>query len=230
MIVFSGVGVSAISDVYRLHGTEELRSCNGFRYTPEFMMSEIFFDYHTEEFFSFYRDKICDTECQPNIVHYKIAELERTGKVKAVVTQAVDGLFQKAGCRNVIEVNGTIYNNSCIDCGCKHSTEYILGTKEPPHCRICGGLIKPGITLYGESFDRETIEKVIHEMEKADFILIMGTSLRTYPVPRLLDYVQDNCKIAVINHSDISNKVNKTIDLMIKNNLEEVFSDIDNLV
>jgi NAD-dependent deacetylase len=227
IVIYSGSGVSAISGVPRVHRRNAIKLFNGYSYSPTLILTPRFMKYNSEEFFSFYRNYMCNTQSEPNLVHYKIAELEQSGKIKAVVTQAIDGLYQKAGCKNVIELNGSIYENVCLRCGEKHDVEYILRDNQPPICRKCGGFVRPMISLYDEPFVHDAILRAQEAIREADMILILGTSLRTHPSAELLNDAQEKATIAAVNHYSIERQMHRQLDLMIEDNLENVFKCLD---
>ena len=179
---------------------------------------------HTEEFYRFYRDKMLCLDAKPNVTHQKLAELEAPGKVKAVITQNIDGLHQMAGSRRVLELHGSVHRNYCQKCGKGFDAEYILksGT-EIPLCDACGGKIKPDVVLYEEGLNQQTLEDAVFYISHADVLIIGGTSLAVYPAAGLIDYYRGN-KLVLINKS--TTPMDGRADLLIQAGLGEVFSQI----
>lgn len=197
IVFFGGAGVSTES------GIPDFRSVDGlyhqkFRYPPETMLSHTFFERHTGEFFDFYRAKMLALDAQPNAAHRKLAQWEREGKLKAVITQNIDGLHQAAGSREVLELHGSVHRNYCMDCRRFYDARFILASQGVPRC-VCGGVVKPDVVLYEESLDGGTLERAVREISACDLLIIGGTSLAVYPAAGLIRYCGG--KIAVINKS-----------------------------
>ena len=157
MVFFGGAGVSTASGIPDFRSPNGLYNQRGYAYPPETMLSHSFYRSHTEEFFDFYRTRMIALGAKPNQAHYKLAELEREGKLTAVVTQNIDGLHQAAGSKRVYELHGSVHRNVCQRCGHVYSAEWIMGTTGVPHCEECGGRIKPDVVLYGESLDEKSL-------------------------------------------------------------------------
>lgn len=196
IVFFGGAGVSTES------GIPDFRSQDGlynqtYRYPPEVMVSRSFYETHKEEFFSFYRDKMLYPDAQPNAAHKKLAQLEQAGRLTAVITQNIDGLHQKAGSRNVLELHGSVLRNLCRRCGRLYGVECVLESTGVPRC-ACGGEIKPDVVLYEESLDTAVLEKAVEAIRAADTLLIGGTSLAVYPAAGLVDYFTGD-NLVVIN-------------------------------
>ena len=196
IVFFGGAGVSTES------GIPDFRSVDGlyhqtFKYPPETMLSHTFYERHTEEFYQFYRAKMLAPDAQPNAAHYKLAQWEQEGKLKAVITQNIDGLHQKAGSREVLELHGSVLRNYCTRCGKFHDLDFILRTTGVPRCE-CGGVVKPDVVLYEESLDEDVMARAIHYIRQADVLLIGGTSLVVYPAAGLVQYYRGS-KLAVVN-------------------------------
>ena len=211
IVFFGGAGVSTES------GIPDFRSVDGLynqKYDYSFYMS------HTEEFYRFYRDKMLCLTAKPNITHYKLAELEKAGKLKAVVTQNIDGLHQMAGSRNVLELHGSVHRNYCRKCGKEFDAEYILNSKGIPTCDSCGGQIKPDVVLYEEGLNQQTLEDSVYYISHADMLVIGGTSLAVYPAAGLIDYYRGT-KLVLINKS--TTPMDRRADLLIQEGLGEVF-------
>lgn len=186
IVFFGGAGVSTES------GIPDFRSVDGlynqhYAYPPEEILSRTFFYRQSEEFFRFYRDKMLPLAAQPNAAHLKLAELEAAGKLTAVITQNIDGLHQKAGSRNVLELHGSIWRNYCQACGKFYGPEHIRDTEGIPLCS-CGGRIKPDVVLYEEGLDEDVLSASIHHLRLADTLIVAGTSLTVYPAAGLIRY------------------------------------------
>ena len=196
IVFFGGAGVSTES------GIPDFRSVDGlynqtFRYPPETILSHTFYEKHTEEFYQFYRAKMLAPDARPNAAHYKLAQWEREGRLKAVITQNIDGLHQKAGSREVLELHGSVLRNYCTRCGKFHDSDFILRTTGVPRCE-CGGVVKPDVVLYEESLNEDVMARAIHYIRQADVLLIGGTSLVVYPAAGLVQYYRGS-KLAVVN-------------------------------
>lgn len=196
IVFFGGAGVSTES------GIKDFRSVDGlyrqtFKYPPETMLSHTFFETHTEEFYDFYRSKMLALDAQPNAAHRKLAQWEREGKLKAVITQNIDGLHQKAGSREVLELHGSVLRNYCRRCGKFYGVEAVAASTGVPRC-ACGGIIKPDVVLYEESLDEAVMEKALQYIANADVLIIGGTSLVVYPAAGLVRYYRGS-KLVVIN-------------------------------
>lgn len=221
IVFFGGAGVSTES------GIPDFRSQDGlynqkYDYPPETILSHTFFMQRPEEFYRFYRDKmLCDT-AKPNPAHLKLAELERVGKLKAVVTQNIDNLHQMAGSKKVLELHGSVYRNYCMECGKFYDFAYMKGTQGVPRCN-CGGIIKPDVVLYEEGLDNATIQEAVKAIAQAQLLIIGGTSLAVYPAAGLIDYFQGE-HLVVINQSPTSR--DSYAELLIKEPIGEVFSRI----
>lgn len=185
IVFLGGAGVSTES------GIPDFRSKDGlynqkYKYPPEEILSHRFFTKNIEEFYRFYKEKLNVININPNLTHLKLAELEKTGKLKCIITQNIDGLHQKAGSKNVIEIHGTIYKNYCLNCYKEYGAEYIFNAKEVPKCS-CGGYIKPDVVLYEESL-KENFNDAIKYIQNCDTLIVGGTSLTVYPAASLINY------------------------------------------
>ena len=222
IVFFGGAGVSTES------GIPDFRSVDGlynqkYDYPPETMLSHSFFVSHTEEFFRFYKDKVLALDAKPNAAHYKLAEMEAAGKLKAVVTQNIDGLHQAAGSKTVFELHGSVHRNYCTRCGKFFDARYVADSDKAPYCDECGGLVKPDVVLYEEGLDSRTISGAIDAIRNADVIIVGGTSLVVYPAAGLLDYFGGD-KVVLINKG--STDRDRMADLVIKEPIGEVLSKI----
>lgn len=220
IVFFGGAGVSTES------GIPDFRSKDGlynqkYKYPPETIVSHTFFERRTEEFYDFYKNKMIFKDAEPNMAHIKLAQLEESGKLKAVVTQNIDGLHQKAGSREVLELHGSVLRNYCKKCGKFFDVDYIINAKGVPYCDSCGGLVKPDVVLYEEGLDQNIIERTINHISKADMLIVGGTSLAVYPAAGLIDYFRGKY-LVVVNMSATSKDVNA--DIYIKDKIGEVFA------
>ena len=223
IVFFGGAGVSTES------GIPDFRSVDGlyhqkFKYPPETMLSHTFYETHTEEFYDFYRAKMLALDAQPNAAHRKLAEWERQGKLKAVITQNIDGLHQKAGSKNVMELHGSVLRNYCERCLQFVSAEEILHSTDVPKCPKCGGPVKPDVVLYEEGLNQKTLEDAIYYISHADVLIVGGTSLAVYPAAGLIDYYNGN-KLVLINKS--TTPMDARADLLIQQGLGSVFEQIE---
>lgn len=199
MVFFGGAGVSTES------GIPDFRSVDGlyhqkFQYPPETILSHSFYVRHKAEFYDFYRAKMLAPWAQPNAAHRKLAQWEQERKLKAVITQNIDGLHQKAGSKCVYELHGSVYRNRCQRCGKQYPPEFIRDYKGVPHCD-CGGLIKPEVVLYEEGLDEACIDGAVRAISRADILIVGGTSLTVYPAAGLIRYYGGN-KLVLINRDE----------------------------
>jgi len=185
-VFFGGAGVSTESGIPDFRGSDGLYR-QQYDYPPETILSHSFFEWRPEEFFRFYRAKMLCLDAQPNAAHCKLAELERAGKLTAVITQNIDGLHQKAGSSNVLELHGSIHRNYCVQCRRMFDAEFCLRSGGVPYC-TCGGLVKPDVVLYEESLDSDTMRSAAQYLRNADLLLVGGTSLAVWPAAGLLQY------------------------------------------
>ena len=204
IVFFGGAGVSTES------GIPDFRSADGiyhqqYRYSPEQIVSHSFFMRNTEAFYEFYKEKMMFLEAKPNAAHLKLAQLEAEGKLKAVITQNIDGLHQAAGSKNVWELHGSIHRNYCRKCGKFYDASYVKNADGVPRCE-CGSLIKPDVVLYEEGLDSGVIEHSIRAICEADTLIIGGTSLVVYPAAGFIDYFRGK-HLVVINKSATAKEV-----------------------
>lgn len=221
IVFFGGAGVSTES------GIPDFRSVDGlynlkYDYPPETIISRTFFMRDPEEFYRFYKDKMIYPEAKPNACHIKLAQLEAEGKLKAVITQNIDGLHQLAGSREVLELHGTVHKNRCMHCGKKYDLEHIISSVGVPKCS-CGGTVKPEVVLYEEGLDDLTVRKSVDYIRNADILIIGGTSLTVYPAASLIQYYRGN-KLVLINKSPTP--YDSDADLLIAEKIGEVFSEL----
>ncbi|MCM1233755.1 MAG: NAD-dependent protein deacylase, partial [Ruminococcus flavefaciens] len=193
-------------------------------YPPETILSHSFYRAKPEEFFRFYRNKMLFTDAKPNAAHKKLAELEARGKVRAVVTQNIDGLHQAAGSKTVLELHGSVLRNYCEKCHAFHDVNYIIQSTGVPVCEQCGGSVKPDVVLYEEGLDDQVISSAVSYIRAAQVLIIGGTSLAVYPAAGLIDYFKGD-KLVVINKAPTPR--DKYADLLIQEPIGEVFAQID---
>ena len=199
IVFFGGAGVSTESGIPDFRSTDGLYNMQ-YKYPPEAIISRSFFDRDPEEFYRFYRDKMLFPDAKPNAAHLKLAELERAGKLRAVVTQNIDGLHQAAGSGVVYELHGSVHRNYCMKCRQFYDLDFIYHSQGIPKCRVCGGIVKPDVVLYEENLDEETMEAAVLAISRADMLIIGGTSLAVYPAAGLIRYYQGD-KLVLINKS-----------------------------
>lgn len=203
IVFFGGAGVSTESGIPDFRSQDGLYS-QQWKYPPETIISRSFFDANPVEFYRFYREKLIIKNIEPNTAHFQLAKMEEKGKLKAVVTQNIDGLHQKAGSRNVFELHGSTLRNFCMNCGAEYGIDFIAESENSPdklpHCEKCGGLVKPDVVLYEESLDQNVINGAVNAIKNADTLIIGGTSLVVYPAAGLIDYFRGK-NIVLINKS-----------------------------
>ena len=220
IVFFGGAGVSTESNIPDFRSTDGLYN-QQYAYPPETILSHTFYMKKTDEFYRFYRNKMLFPDAEPNRAHKALAKLEAEGKLKAVVTQNIDGLHQKAGSKEVLELHGSVLRNYCQRCGKFHGIDTILHSDGVPKCE-CGGTIKPDVVLYEEGLDQHTLQKSVYYISHADVLIIGGTSLTVYPAAGLIDYYQGD-KLVLINKS-VTPMDNKA-DLVISGPIGEILGD-----
>lgn len=223
IVFFGGAGVSTAS------GIPDFRSANGLynekigrTFTPEQLVSHSFFEQYPEEFFKFYKDKLVYPNAEPNGCHKALAKLEKEGKVKAVVTQNIDGLHQKAGSKNVYELHGSVKRNYCTRCGKFFDEDYVMNAPDVPYCDACGGIVKPDVVLYGEALDPQVVTGAVEAISKADTLIVGGTSLVVYPAAGLLDYFNGK-NLVLINQTPTP--ADARADLVIHEDIAKVMAE-----
>lgn len=220
IVFFGGAGVSTESNIPDFRSTDGLYN-QQYAYPPETILSHTFYMRKTEEFYRFYRNKMLFPDAEPNRAHKALAKLEAEGRLKAVVTQNIDGLHQKAGSKEVMELHGSVLRNYCQRCGKFHGIEAILHSDGVPKCE-CGGTIKPDVVLYEEGLDQHTIQRSVYHISNADVLIIGGTSLTVYPAAGLIDYYNGN-KLVLINKSVTA--MDSRADLVISEPIGEILGD-----
>lgn len=221
IIFFGGAGVSTES------GIPDFRSVDGlynqrYKYPPEIILSHDFFVGHTQEFYTFYKEKMLCLDAQPNKAHEKLAQLENLGKLKAVITQNIDGLHQSAGSRNVLELHGSVHRNFCQKCNRMYDASFIQQSQGIPVCQ-CGGIIKPDVVLYGEGLNDGVFQSAVELISNADVLIVGGTSLAVYPAAGLINYFEGK-KLVLINKSQT--QYDKNADVVISGKIGETLGQI----
>lgn len=220
IVFFGGAGVSTES------GIPDFRSQDGlynqeYDYPPETIISHSFYMRNPQEFYRFYKKKMIFKEAQPNAAHLALARLEQEGKLKAVITQNIDGLHQMAGSKEVLELHGSVHRNYCTRCGKFYGLDAVTEAEGVPKCS-CGGTIKPDVVLYEEGLDQQVLQKAVYYIRHADVLIIGGTSLAVYPAAGLIDYYQGN-KLVLVNKSATARDTHA--DLVISRPIGEVFQE-----
>ncbi|MBR3153233.1 MAG: NAD-dependent protein deacylase [Clostridia bacterium] len=221
IVFFGGAGVSTESGIPDFRSKDGLYNLK-YKYPPEQILSHTFFVNKTDEFYEFYKDKMNSLKYNPNITHLKLAELERRGKLKAVITQNIDGLHQKAGSKVVYELHGSVLRNYCMKCGKFFDGEFVFGAEGVPKCE-CGGIVKPDVVLYEEGLDDETVRGAVEAIMKADLLIVGGTSLTVYPASGLINYFRG--KNLVLINRDVT-AYDRVANLVINDSLGRVFEEI----
>lgn len=219
-VFFGGAGVSTASGIPDFRGKGGLYTGD---LPAEVYLSHSFFVRNTEKFFEFYRSKMLYPNAKPNVVHSTLASLEKAGKLRAVITQNIDGLHQMAGSRNVIELHGSVNRNYCLDCGEFYGVDYILNSKGVPKCAKCGGVVKPDVVLHEEPLSDTEWSRAYMAIEEADLIIVGGTSLSVYPASSLL-YNTNGKILCLINNQPTS--FDSSATLVIRDDLKRVFESI----
>ena len=233
IVFFGGAGVSTES------GIPDFRSKDGLynqhdvefdKYEPEYLLSAECLHHKPKVFFEFYRQKMDARGIQPNITHKVLAELEKMGKLKAVITQNIDGLHQLAGSKNVIELHGATTRNYCEKCRKKYPSDYIYENKEAvPHCTVCGGIVRPDVTLYGEQLPAGAYESAVKAIKEADMFIVAGTSLKVYPAAGLVWDFKGN-HLVVLNREPLDFKLNAQNDIEYTGSMGDVFAKLDKML
>ena len=221
IVFFGGAGVSTES------GIPDFRSKDGlynqkYKYPPEMILSHTFFKNNTEEFYKIYKEKMNSLEFNTNITNIKLAELEKEGKINSMIPQYIDGLHQKAGAKNVLELHGSVLRNYCIKCKKFYSAEFVFNSNGVPRCE-CGGIIKPDVVLYEESLNENTLNSSIKAIQNSEFLIVAGTSLTVYPASRLVNFFRGK-KLILINKT--CTPYDNIADIVINTSLGEVFKEI----
>ena len=219
IVFFGGAGVSTESGIPDFRSTDGLYH-QQYDYPPETILSHTFYRRKPEEFFRFYRNKMLALDAKPNAAHRKLAQWEQEGRLKAVITQNIDGLHQAAGSKKVLELHGSVLRNYCERCHRFYDARYILESKGVPHCE-CGGPIKPDVVLYEEGLDMGIMQEAISFISQADVLIIGGTSLVVYPAAGLIDYYRGH-KLVLVNKTPTPR--DNMADLVVSGSIREIFA------
>lgn len=222
IVFFGGAGVSTES------GIPDFRSVDGlynqsYQFPPETIISHSFFQKTPEEFYRFYKERMLWLDAKPNPAHWKLAELEKAGKLRAVITQNIDGLHQAAGSREVLELHGSVHRNYCLGCGRTFDARYVKASDGVPRCDVCGGVVRPDVVLYEEGLNQDVMLRAVEYIRKADVLIVGGTSLVVYPAAGLIDYYRGD-KLVLINKS--ATAVDKWAGLVISAAIGEVLGGV----
>ena len=223
IVFFGGAGVSTESGIPDFRSVDGLYS-QKYDQPPETILSHTYFVGHTGDFYRFYRDKMLCLDAKPNAAHQKLAQLERAGKLKAVVTQNIDGLHQMAGSQVVYELHGSVHRNYCTKCRAFYGADFIQTGEGVPLCPVCGGLVKPDVVLYEEGLDQDTVEGAVRAIARADVLIVGGTSLVVYPAAGLINYYRGN-KLVLINRDPTP--YDGRADLVIHDSIGKVLGGIE---
>lgn len=223
IVFFGGAGVSTESDIPDFRSAQGLyHAQHKYGYAPETMLSHSFFLSRPEEFFAYHLNEMIFEQAQPNAAHHALAKLERAGKLKAVITQNIDGLHQMAGSRRVLELHGSVQRNYCMNCGARYGLDFMLEHRhEIPHCLDCGGIVRPDVVLYEEGLDPATLRAAQKAVEQADVLIVGGTSLSVYPAAGLLHHFRGQ-RLVLINKS--STDFDSRADLLIRGSIGQALS------
>lgn len=222
IVFFGGAGVSTES------GIPDFRSVDGlyhqqYDYSPEIILSNTFYRLHCEEFYRFYKTKLIGFDAKPNAAHRKLAQWEEEGKLRAVITQNIDGLHQAAGSKKVLELHGSTLRNYCENCGKFFDVEFISNSSGVPVCDACGGLIKPDVVLYEEGLNQQVLSEAVSYIKNADVLIVGGTSLVVYPAAGLIDYYNGG-KLVLVNKTPTAR--DSGADLVVQGAIGEIFSQL----
>lgn len=221
VVFFGGAGVSTESGIPVFRSKDGLYN-QKYKCPPEEILSHTFFMNNTDEFYKFYKDKMNSLKYKPNITHIKLAELEKIGKIKAIVTQNIDGLHQKAGSKKVLELHGSVHRNYCMKCGKFYDAEYVFNSESNPKCS-CGGIIKPDVVLYEENLNEDILDEAIMQISNCDTLIVGGTSLTVYPASGLIRFYKGN-KLILINKD--KTPYDKLANFVINDSLGNVFKNL----
>ena len=224
IVFFGGAGVSTAS------GLPDFRSATGLynkennsNYSPEYMLSHDFFANHPDEFIKYVKENLMIEGVLPNDCHFALEKLEKMGKLQGIITQNIDGLHQKAGSKNVVELHGTLNDYYCVSCGEKYDLAYVNKFQDVPTCEKCGGIVRPDIVLYGEGLDQNNISHAINLISHADVLIVGGTSLAVYPAAGLIDFYNGN-KLVLINKDDTGKE--SAADYVIKGDISRIMMEL----
>ncbi|MCG8484246.1 MAG: NAD-dependent protein deacylase [Clostridia bacterium] len=224
IVFFGGAGVSTESNIPDFRSEAGLyNAIQKYSHPPEEMLSRTFFTNNTDTFFDFYKNEMIYESAEPNDAHKALAQLEAEGKIKAVITQNIDGLHQKAGSKNVYELHGSVYRNYCMSCNTFYGLHQVIASKKIPICTVCGGIIKPDVVLYEEALNEDVLNDSIIALQSADTLIIGGTSLLVYPAAGLVNYFKGE-HLVLINKGETA--YDDRADVIINDSIGEVFKEI----
>ncbi len=224
IVFFGGAGVSTESGIPDFRSESGIfRAVNTYGVRPEEILSHTFFEKNSEVFFQYYKETLLYPDAEPNDCHKALARLEQMGKLKAVITQNIDDLHQKAGSKNVLELHGTLYRNYCVQCGKQFALEYVTAERGITRCDVCGGIVRPDVVLYEEGLNQETLYRAVDYIGKADVLIVGGTSLNVYPAAGLLHYYRGN-RLVLINRT--ATPYDAQAALVITDNIAEVLRQV----
>lgn len=225
IVFFGGAGVSTASGIPDFRSGEGLYAKRYGGLTAEMMLSQSFFYLHPDLFYAFYRAHMLHPDAEPNVVHRKLAEMERAGKLTGLVTQNIDGLHRRAGNRLVYELHGSVHDNACLECGRHYGLDYILRTEDVPKCESCGGVVKPSVVLYGEELDHYVSTGACREISRCDVLIVAGTSLTVEPAASMLAYFRGGArKLVVINREET--RADERAALVIREDMARVMENL----
>ncbi len=224
IVFFGGAGVSTESGIPDFRSESGIfRAVNTYGVRPEEILSHTFFEKNPKIFFQYYKETLLYPDAEPNDCHKALARLEQMGKLKAVITQNIDDLHQKAGSKNVLELHGTLYRNYCVQCGKQFTLEYVTAERGITRCDVCGGIVRPDVVLYEEGLNQETLYRAVDYIGKADVLIVGGTSLNVYPAAGLLHYYRGN-RLVLINRT--ATPYDAQAALVITDNIAEVLRQV----
>ncbi len=223
IVIFTGAGISKASGIPDFRSSDGLYKQKGYIASPEEILSHHFLEEHTDEFYDFYKKNMIYTQAEPNLAHKYIAKLEKMNKNVTVITQNIDGLHEKAGNSNVLNLHGTVFKNHCVGCGRFFGVDYILKSQGIPVCDKCGEIVKPDVVLYEEELDAKTVEKSINAILNCDTLLVIGTSLTVYPAAGFIRYFRGQ-NLVVINKERTN--YDNMCDLVINEDIIKVIEEI----
>lgn len=219
IVFFGGAGVSTSSGIPDFRSQDGLYATK-YEYPPETILSHSFFHRHPAQFYAFYKEKMIYESAQANVVHKKLAEWEARGKLDCIITQNIDGLHQKAGSQRVLELHGSIYRNHCLQCGASYGLDSVLNAQNLPKCN-CGGLIKPNVVLYEEPLDTVVLERAVEAIQRADMLMIGGTSLKVYPAAGLIRYFRGKHLVLINKEKTFKEQF---VDFFVEGDIAEIFA------
>ena len=223
IVFFGGAGVSTGSGIPDFRGSGGLYTEGAFEESPEELLSGTYLRKYPEKFYAYYKKNMLYPGAKPNAAHLKLAEWEREGKLTSVITQNIDGLHQAAGSKNVIELHGSVLRNYCVSCGEMHSLSYVTEANGVPRCRVCGGIVRPDVVLYGEGLDGAAFMQAQNDIAEADVLIVGGTSLTVYPAAGLLQYYRGD-HLIIINRT--RTPYDPWAEYVIREPIEEVFAEL----